>query len=225
MADVEKRRASVRGDSMTPDLTVHIVQEAKGFDWVGLLKILGATVAFGIGLWQYRKNQAWKRVEFVASEMKAFFDDEAVKAAMTMLDWRRKEMELFRYRGHGDSTTVEVSYDLVAASLGTDPKRRHNKEESAVREIFDRFLSFLERFEGFIETGVVTEKDLKPYLHYWTRLLSGRDERSPEVTEKVLPELWKFIGHYGYENIVRFVDRYDEIRPELKPASSPQAVN
>jgi hypothetical protein len=200
---------------MSAEFTLHLAQVAKCLNWVELLKIGGAAFAFGIGLRQYNRAQVWKRVEFVASEMKAFFDDEAAKAAMTMLDWSQKDLQLYRYRNHDDATIEEVNYDIVKSSLGIDPEKRHSKVESAVREIFDRFLSFLERFEGFIETGVVTQRDLHPYLHYWTRLLSGSDCSSPLVTQKVLPQLWTFIQHYGYDSVARFVARYYEIKPNL----------
>ena len=56
-------------------------------NWLEILKLLGAGVAFGIGLNQYRKSETWKRLEFVAAEMRAFYDDAAVKLAMGMLDW------------------------------------------------------------------------------------------------------------------------------------------
>jgi hypothetical protein len=36
-------------------------------------------------------SEAWKRLEFVAAETKTFYDDTAVKAAMMMLDWRKKK--------------------------------------------------------------------------------------------------------------------------------------
>jgi hypothetical protein len=42
-------------------------------------KIAAGAIAFALGLWQYRRNQKWKRLEFVAGEMKIFFDDPAVK--------------------------------------------------------------------------------------------------------------------------------------------------
>jgi len=67
-------------------------------NWIEILKILGAALAFGIGLNQYRKSEAWKRLEFVAAEMKAFYADPAVKLAMGMLDWRKKEVALYKYR-------------------------------------------------------------------------------------------------------------------------------
>lgn len=194
---------------------------ALGTSWADrleLLKIGLAVVAFSIGWCQYHKAQVWKRVEFVAAEMTRFFDDEAAKEAMTMLDWRRKRMTLYKYRDANDLEKETVTYAIVARSLGTDPKLNYDKIQSAIREVFERFLLFLARFEGFVRTGVVEENDLTPYLDYWLKLLAGNDENSPEVTHQVLPQLWDFIHFYGYKDVARFVERYEgSLRPEFKP--------
>jgi hypothetical protein len=173
--------------------------------------ILIAVFAFLFGVWQYRKSQVWKRLEFVSSEMRTFFDDDAAKAAMTMLDWRRKKTALFKHRGEGDMERITVDYEMVVKSLGTDPAMAYDKNESAIREIFERFLEFLARFEGFITSGGVERNDFTPYLDYWAKLLAGRDERSPEVTRMVLPQLWRFIDYYGYRDVRRFVGRYHNV--------------
>ena len=185
-------------------------------NWIEITKILGASLAFSIGLWQYRKSEAWKRLEFVAAEMKIFYDDVAVKAAMAMLDWRKKEMTLFKYRGENDYSRVVVDYEIVADSLSINPDSQYGKTQSAIREIFERFLEFLARFEGFLEAGVVKQSDLNPYLDYWMKLISGRDSHSSEATEQVLPQLWKFIDYYGYRDVRRFVGRsHNVVFPEF----------
>jgi hypothetical protein len=140
-----------------------------------ILKLVGAGVAFGIGLNQYRKSETWKRLEFVAAETRAFYDDAAVKLAMGMLDWRRKEVSLYKYRGENDFERETVDYAIVANALSTDPDKQYDKVHSAVREIFERFLEFLARFEGFLATGVVKQADLDPYLDYWIKLIAGQD--------------------------------------------------
>ena len=179
--------------------TFHWLSRSVNFsNWIEITKILGAALAFGIGLRQYRKSEVWKRLEFVADEMKIFYADAAAKAAMTMLDWRRKEMALFKYRDENDYRRVVVDYEIVASSLGVDPELQYGKTQSAIREIFERFLEFLARFEGFLEAGVVKQSDLNPYLDYWIKLISGHDAHSPEVTKLVLPQLWRFIDYYGY---------------------------
>jgi hypothetical protein len=186
-------------------------------NWLDILKILGAAAAFWIGLNQYRKAEAWKRLEFVAAEMKAFYDDDAVKLAMGMLDWRRKKVALFKHRGENDFARAVVDYAIVASALGIDPELKYDKVQSAVREIFERFLEFLARFEGFLAAEVVQKTDLVPYLDYWIKLISGRDAHSPEVTKEVLPSLWKFIDYYGYRDVRRFISRYETVAfSELK---------
>jgi hypothetical protein len=186
-------------------------------NWIEILKLLGAVAAFWIGLNQYRKSEVWKRLEFVAAEMKAFYDDAAVKLAMGMLDWHKKEVALFKHRGENDFARVVVDYVIVASTLGIDPEMKYDKVHSAVREIFERFLEFLARFEGFLATGVVNLDDLKHYLDYWIKLISGQDVHSPEVTKQVLPGLWKFIDYYGYRDVRKFICRYEPVAfPELK---------
>jgi hypothetical protein len=183
---------------------------------VEILKILGAAAAFWIGLNQYRRSEAWKRLEFVAAEMKTFYDDAAVKLAMGMLDWRKKEVALYKYRGENDFAREVVDYAIAESALGTEPERKYDKIHSAVREIFERFLEFLARFEGFLATGVVEQTDLNPYLDYWIKLIAGRDSHSPEVTAQVLPQLWKFIDYYGYRDVRRFIGRYETVAfPEI----------
>jgi hypothetical protein len=186
-------------------------------NWIEILKILGAAAAFWIGLNQYRKSEAWKRLEFVAAEMKAFYDDAAVKLAMGMLDWRKKEVALFKYRSENDFEREVVDYAIVASALAIDPEMKYDKVHSAVREIFERFLEFLARFEGFLATGVVKQSDLNPYLDYWIKLIAGQDTHSPEVTKQVLPSLWKFIDYYGYRDVRKFISRYEPVTfPEFK---------
>ena len=54
----------------------------------------GAVVAFVIGLLQYRRGEYWKRSQFLAQEMKAFFDDPRVENARTMIDWGVRDIPL-----------------------------------------------------------------------------------------------------------------------------------
>jgi hypothetical protein len=197
--------------------SIHWFHSASFSDRMEVAKLLAAGVAFGIGLWQYRRSQIWKRLEFVSAQMKIFFDDPAAREAMIMLDWRKKKMPLFKFRDEADEEYVTVDYKMVAGALDIDPEAHYDKKHSAIREAFERFLEYLARFEGFIEATAVEPKDLNPYLDYWVKLISGHDNRSPEVSREVLPSLWKFIDYYGYRDVRRFVNRYHAVAfPELK---------
>lgn len=93
-------------------------------EWMDVVKVVGAAIAFGIGLWQYRSSQVWKRLEFVSAQMKIFFDDPAVRTTMQMLDWRKKKIPLFKFRDEADGEQATVDYKMVASALGTDPETR-----------------------------------------------------------------------------------------------------
>jgi hypothetical protein len=43
------------------------------------------------------------------------------------------------------------------------------------------------------------------------KAIRGRDDHSPEATEKVLPQFWKFIDSYGYRDVRKFVSRYQVV--------------
>ncbi len=175
-----------------------------------ILQLVGALTAFCVAIWQYAKSQRWKKAEFVALEIKAFQDDVAVKTALTMLDWAERDYELFRYSTDSDRRLVRVDYSLVGAALRIHhPGNIFTKEEAAIRDIFDRFFSYLERFESFIEAGLIQPGDLNPYLHYWIDVLSGN---YPGLRKSgILPALWRFVDNYGYSGVRRLIERYKRI--------------
>jgi hypothetical protein len=47
------------------------------------------------GLYQYLRSQVWKRAEFVAAQMSAFFCQHYVRNATLMIDWTRRRIDLF----------------------------------------------------------------------------------------------------------------------------------
>lgn len=59
---------------------------------------------------------------------------------------------------------------------------------------------------------MVKQADLDPYLDYWIKLIAGQDAHSPEVTQQVLANLWKFIDSFGYRDVRRFVARYETVK-------------
>lgn len=203
--------------ALDSEILVQVGKTSSQIPWLEIIKLVGAGIAFVLGLYQYVKAQRWKRVEFVAAEMKSFKENPATTGARIMLDWSVKTIPLYRFRGDDDEELVKVSYDVVSDALMVPPPG-FDKRECAIREIFDEFLEFLERFEGFINVRVVGEEEFSPYLHYWTKLLSGNDKHAPEATETVLPALWKFIGYYGLDKVLKFVERYDKLERKLRAA-------
>src|SRR5438270_7219372 len=89
----------------------------KSDDLLKLLVLLGAVVAFVVGLAQYRRAQHWKRVEWVAQEMKGLFADPTVQAALLMFDWGSRRIPLYPDRKEESERSVPLTNEVVAQAL------------------------------------------------------------------------------------------------------------
>lgn len=166
-----------------------------------LIALIGAATAFLIGLVQYRKAQRWKRVEWIAKEMDAFFGDGKVALALRMIDWGARRIELYPSRTNEADRFVVVRDDDLAKAL------RHHRvaedgfteDEAAIRDLFDHFLDRLERIHSFVQAGLLTYEDVKPYLSYWAvHIIAARvgDKKVDRIVQ-----LRRFIRAYGYEGV------------------------
>lgn len=168
---------------------------------VKLLALVGAFVAFIIGLFQYRKAQRWKRSEWIAQEMKDFFADPLVKTALQLLDWGSRSVELFRDREKGEERFVIVTDDDLARALAfhSDRPTGFTESEAALRDLFDHFLDRIERINSFVEAGLVSVEDIRPYLDYWAgNVVSAR---VGDARVKRLVQLRQYIRHYGFSGV------------------------
>jgi hypothetical protein len=69
-----------------------------GFDTfkfaLSVIGYVGALTAFFVGLAQYRRADYWKRAEFLAKDLKDFFNDKQVSTALTLMDWGARYVSL-----------------------------------------------------------------------------------------------------------------------------------
>ena len=63
-------------------------------DWIAIVGVISGIIAFCVGLWQYRREQQWKRAEFVAEQMNSFESNLKIKLALQMLDYNSRTYEL-----------------------------------------------------------------------------------------------------------------------------------
>lgn len=61
---------------------------------VSFFGFIGAISAFSLAIYQYLKSARWKRMEFIANEIKEFEADPVVQNALTMIDWGRRKINL-----------------------------------------------------------------------------------------------------------------------------------
>jgi hypothetical protein len=163
-----------------------------------VIALAGATAAFLVGLLQYTKSQRWKRAEWVSQEMDTFFRDPTVRAALQMIDWGTRRVELYPHRENYDDRFVLITDDIVAAALSShhDRPRGFTLDETQIRDTFDHFLDRLGRLHSFVEAGLVTTADVAPYLRYWAAQILAAQPGDPRVDR--LMQLRRFIVQYGY---------------------------
>jgi len=181
-------------------------------NWITLAAMSGALIAFLAGLMQYRRAQRWKRAEFVAGEMKEFKADPWVRNALLLLDWNERAIDLFLHESDPAKRSVRVEDAMIAHALVPHTIRSEfSQVEIALRDTFDRFFDRLERFEYFMEAGLVSSKEFAPYLRYWLDILGN--ENSGRKSPPVVQAIWAYIDFY-YSEVSSLLRRFGyRIRP------------
>jgi hypothetical protein len=178
------------------------------------------------GLYQYRKAQLWKRAEFVAAEMKAFFSDAEVRRATTMIDWGIRKINLFSSLNTDQTSWPTVTREMQCRALSphvlisdvaTDTmhpptevisgaKQGFSLVEAAIRDSYDGLLDGLERFSSYLEAGLLSKDDLEPYLGYWIRDIASDGE---DATEKLWTAmLFVYIDFYDFSGVQKLFRLY-----------------
>jgi hypothetical protein len=178
-----------------------------------LLKIIGGAgglTLFIIGFKRYVKEQTWKKNEFVANEIKDFQNDKMVRNTMYMLDWGKRFIELFPDNPVYEQRFVKVTRNTLKLALQPHPiKGKFSRIEVAIRDNFDVFFGYFEKYNQFIEAGLISKKELEPYLRYWIKTIS--DDIEPNVKNTI----HHYINEYGYIGVQKLFEEYGKnIRPK-----------
>jgi hypothetical protein len=165
--------------------------------WLG---ILGAIVVFVLGRREYRTAQHWKRSEFLAAEIDAFFAAPRVATALLLIDYSVIRLDREGRRVPQDSAESLLLTDQIMASAlrihteFPDETESFDAAEMLAREAFDEILTWFERFQHHIRIGLINSQDTQVYLGYWVEKFA--DPRSG----------WKPAAFYAA--VSRFVDAY-----------------
>jgi hypothetical protein len=172
-------------------------------DLIKVAGLTGAVIAYVVGLMQYRTAQQWKRKELAASEFEKFASRPQVQLVLTVLDWKDREVELFpKAEEHQQRFRVVSDNDLAGALRPHQlDSGRFDYIEVAIRDAFDGFLTDIERFDAFLEAGLLHPEDLQPYFHYWV------DQMTCNLREPLHNAFWTFVRAYKYTAVITFVER------------------
>lgn len=162
---------------------------------------------------QNTANQDWKRAEFIAAEVKSFYQDPAVAKVLQMLDWNDRRYDLGILTAHAKPVLTrvtqsalttprighEASYASIEAALRTSGP--YTIEEATIRDHFDNFLYYIERFERFLTLNLVSEAEVFPYFRYFIRIIRGELHH---VDETMLEAFRAYLRTYHFEDAESF---------------------
>ncbi|MFN0139533.1 MAG: hypothetical protein ACKVQW_05550 [Pyrinomonadaceae bacterium] len=202
---------------------------------VSFFGFIGAISAVGLAIFQYRKSAKWKRMEFIANEVKEFESDPVVQNALLMIDWGTRKINLNNVSDpeESDYTLIEredqwkallphplkdrtknpqyESPKFVLKDSGKQESDSANKvrfavEEAKIRDTYDVFLTRLDRFFTFIDADLIDSAELRPFINYWIDAITENAE--PEKDAKWRFALLAYIKFYDYSGVESLLKKY-----------------
>jgi hypothetical protein len=180
-------------------------------EWI---TVIVAIIAFVLGLFQYRRAQKWRRMEWIAAEVKAFFGGPHVKNALLILDWKRCELPYLRESSDSArEKTFMYEEDMLGSALETrsdpsnaSPELPFSSKEVEMRDCMDRLLDGLGQFEIFIRSDLIKQEELHPFIGYWTDILSNpnNQQKSPEARRWIR----QYAEDYRFDDAIALLRRF-----------------
>jgi hypothetical protein len=168
----------------------------------------------------FRRTERWKEAEFLAGEMKDFFDNDRVQKTKWFIDYETRTIQVLPTTEHHTGNIV-VTRLLQAEALRPhciDPKvLREDKDalieqegtakidyfsaaDVVIRDCYERFLDGLETFANYAKTGLVEIGSMKPYIGYWIEYMQRKSGTKADAAWRAA--LLTYITFYGYEGVL-----------------------
>ena len=200
---------------------------------VSFFGFIGAISAFTFAIFQYRKAEKWKRMQFVADEVRELEADPQIQNALWMIDWGVRSINLFLIRDPKTEDFVKITRDMQWRALLPHPLKKTHDEyqaktkmdiegtsgeigpsrdrgftvlEARIRDTYDSLLTRLDRLETFVDAGLIHAGDLRPFIAYWIDALTALDTEDEDGTWLVT--LLTYIDYYKYTGVNRLFARY-----------------
>ncbi|MEM9087602.1 MAG: lipase family protein [Cyanobacteria bacterium P01_F01_bin.53] len=100
----------------------------------------------------------------------------------------------------------QLDYQQDHDALDPDALRQY-QIETALRDWFNKMLNGLEHFGYFLESGTFSEKELRPWLNYWIKLIADPACRRPGAS-KFYDALYSYIHHSGFSGVQKLFERF-----------------
>jgi hypothetical protein len=188
-----------------------------GFVW---LQLKNTNLQIKIARDGLQASQDWKRAEFVASEFKEFYRDAVVMKVLGMVDYYDRKYDIgIKYKDgnprltrivHSKSAERKLrkktsgdARSLVSIEAALGPSDEYTDEETTIRDYFDTFLYYIERFESFLKAdNLISEKEILPYLQYYIRIFRGE---LAHVNPAMLKSFRAYLKDFHFEGAEHFL--------------------
>lgn len=185
-------------------LLINDQNQKSDFAWLatlfgGLATIVGGAFA----LWRWTIDQRWRRVQYAQQLLEKFFEKENTKLALRMLDVQG-ETELPSSE-EGEVQVVFLTEEMLIISLRTfEEQQMFENPHFIIRMIFDEFFTDLSMFQHHVDANLLKMKDVRPYLEYWIRSISGHGHI---YTGALAKQMHQFLKYFGYSAVLKFSRR------------------
>jgi hypothetical protein len=173
---------------------------------------------------QNQKNQDWKRAEFIASKIKEFYRDPIVVKVIQMIDYTDRRYDIGAKKSglpcltritHSQADADKLHEPSVAAlETALRTAEGYTDEEATIRDYFDTFLYYVERFERFLKLKLIDPDEIFPYLRYYVHIFNGKLDH---VDPGMLRSFRTYLKDFHFEDAdYFFFERFKEQLAAIK---------
>lgn len=164
-----------------------------------MLAVSGAVGAAIKWTYEYSNKLKWEKNKFLLEQIEKFQSDPNTQTMELILDWNRCNIVI-------NETKIEFDDDLFYHSLATHDKvHKFTKEELLLRGLFDDYFDSLTKLIILADSGMVSESNLKLFLSYWFKILSGE---SSSKSQTIIDQIRSYLQFYGYDRLLEFLEKH-----------------
>jgi len=175
-----------------------------------LAAVGGATLAYVIGLRQYRKSQNWQKATFLSALITEFETNPKILAVKCMLDWDEGKIEI------PPSVSFDFKNQIFCSALRA-PTDGDGVDfpfpEDEIRDALDVFFDFFEKIDSYWGIKLLRFRDLQ-YFYYWFESLRSMAVWKDEDCKNALD---RYLRAYRFFGVKHLLDEYAREVPVPPP--------
>jgi hypothetical protein len=171
----------------------------------GDLVKIGGLLAAGFALYKWHWEQRWKKTQFLIDFMNKFDSNPDVIVAKKAIDWVTK-IDIPEKYGKDLEPFISSTNQLNEALRQHSQNPHFSVQEFYIRDVFDVFFDNILKLERYIQRGVVDKDDLRPFLLYWLKQISGNGSNRDASFGRAVK---MYIEAYEFSELKGLLERYD----------------